>query len=77
MRIISDDDFSQILNLVIKELPKNNIVFDRVYEGVIAYHASKLLIELNFDDFEFIKEEAKKIIENKIEESHKFDKNNL
>ena len=65
MRVIVEEDFNDIVALVIKELPKNNSVYERVYDGVIAYHCAKKLLPLNYDDLNAIKTEAKQRLESK------------
>lgn len=38
---INEEKFEEIITLTLKELPKNMIIFDRVYEGVLLYHCAK------------------------------------
>ena len=66
MKVINEEDFDEIVALVIKELPKNNSIYERVYDGVIAYHCAKKLLPLNYDDLNAIKAEAK----NRLESRH-------
>lgn len=63
MNGLTKKDFDEIVSLTIKDVPKTHIIYDRVYEGIIAYHCSRLSISPTYEDFLAIREESRKLVE--------------
>jgi len=65
MQTLSQDIIEEVVNLAVEETQKVPQMHDRVCEGILAYHLSKIDVNFTYDELMKMKENVKEKTKNK------------